>query len=263
LYSNTRTLAADVKREVLNELRGGTYAQDPQFNRYSGYNDGPQGYWGDYPSYMASPTYQTIKDSVKDEVLAQIQMEQGEHMARMHGFDRALSDRRIQQMVDSRHRSIENMKADIRRDLLAIQGMEAARNKDPYIRQITNDIVREARYQGVPLQQVTQHLGHQSGLGSGILSPIMEVINKGQRRGLLCGIGMTLLGHHFLSRGKLRSVAVRSLEEGMSVVDKAKSFVGGQWMPPPQAPQTDLCQHGSEPPSPTGNQPPGGDNIIQ
>jgi len=195
LYSNTRTLAADVKREVLNELRGGTYAQDPQFNRYSGYNDGPQGYWGDYPSYMASPTYQTIKDSVKDEVLAQIQMEQGEHMARMHGFDRALSDRRIQQMVDSRHRSIENMKADIRRDLLAIQGMEAARNKDPYIRQITNDIVREARYQGVPLQQVTQHLGHQSGLGSGILSPIMEVINKGQRRGLLCGIGMTLLGH--------------------------------------------------------------------
>lgn len=263
MYSNAKTLAQDVKREVLNELREGHYAYHPQFPRHSGSSYGPQGYWGDYPPYVTNPTYQTVRDSVKDEVLTQIQMEQAEHMARRYGFDRALSDRRIQQMVDSQYRNIEDVKADIRKDLLAIQGMEAVRTKDPYIRQITNDIVQEARYQGVPLQQVTQHLGQQSGLGSGILSPIMEIINKGQRRGLLCGIGVTLLGHHLFSRGKLRSVAVRSLEEGMSMVDRAKSFVGGQWVPPTRPPQTGFPKPNIESPPATENQPPGGDNIIQ
>ncbi len=263
MYSNAKTLAQDVKREVVNELREGNYAHYPQFNRYSGNDYGPRGYWGDYPPYVINPTYQTVKDNVKDEVLAQIQMEQAEHMARRYGFDRALSDRRIQQMVDSHYRSIGDMKADILKDLLAVKGVEAVRTKDPYIRQITNDIIREAKYQGIPLQQVTQHLGQQSRPGSGIFPQIMEVINKGQRRGLLCGIGMALLGHHLFSRGKLRSVAVRSLEEGMSVVDRAKSFVGGQWAPPSQPPQTDFSPPSPEPSPPTGDQPPGGDNIIQ
>ncbi len=263
MYSNTKSLAQDVKREVLNELREGNYPYNPQFDRYSKSVYGPQGYWGDYPSYAANPTHQTIKDSVKNEVLAQIQMEQAEHMARMHGFDRALSDRRIQDMVDSRYRSIADMRADIRKDLMAIQGMEAVRTKDPYIRQITEDIIREAKYQGVPLQQVTQHLAQQSKSSSGMLPQIMEVISKGQRRGLLCGIGLTLLGHYLFSQGKLRSVAVRSLEEGMSMVDRAKSFVGGPWVPPTQPSATDFSKPCPEPPTPSGGQPPGGDNLIQ
>ncbi|NMA54444.1 MAG: hypothetical protein GX952_00755 [Firmicutes bacterium] len=231
MHSPTKALVQDLKREVLAELQPEIYAQVSTQAHYN-----PDRSSSGIPLYSSTgpaayPTYQLIKDSVKNEVLAQIEQQQTDQLAKAYGLDRALSDQRIQQLVDRRYRDIDRLKADLRKELQALQRLEEQRPADPYIRQIAQAVAQEARLQGLPLQQVAQSLGRKP--GAGISSWLSDTLNFGQRKGFLCGVGACLLTYLLWpgARNSLHSAAVRSMEEGMAMVNRAKSFVGAT--PPP------------------------------
>ena len=211
---NNNSLIQDVKREVLTDLN----------NRY--FNN--SALLSDFSPYPANNTYQIMKDSVRNEVLAEIQAQQTQQAAQMYGFDRVLSDQRIKQIVDQRYRSLENLKADLKKELQSIQSLEKQRTADPYIRQVANSLVHEARQQGIPLEQVMQSLDQRPASGTGLMSRVSNMLNTGQRKGFLYGIGAALLVNLIWpsARNNLHSVAVRTMEEGMSLANRAKSFVG-------------------------------------
>ncbi len=252
MYTSEKSLVQDVKREVLDELR-------------------QRGYTSNLPSYgsqMYSPytatqyqTYQTIKDSVKNEILAEIQMQQAEKTAQMYGLDRSLSDQRLQQMIDARYRSIDNLKADVKRELTAFQRLESQRSADPYVRQIAGVLAEDAQRRGIPFDHLIKSLDQKSMLGNSLTSRLSGMLNTGQRKGFLCGIGTAILLSLLLptTRSDMRQIAVRSLEEGMSMVDKAKTFVSKDHQ---QNPPTDFTNFASGPP-PEENKPTDGDSVKQ
>jgi hypothetical protein len=255
MYANQKNLIQDVKREILAELKQGN---ETNISWPAGTSSGPnyrlQGDGAANNPYATSQTYQTVKDSVKNEILAEIQMQQADQIAEMYGLGRSLSDQKIQQMVDSRYRTIDNMKADIKRELLAHQKMETQRSKDPHLSQIAGILAGEAQRQGIPLERVIQGLGQKGSAGNGTLSRILELLNTGQRKGFLCGIGTSVLFSLLwpLARGNMRPVAARSIEEGISMVGRAKNFICGNYQ---QKPPSDLASFDPGPP-PDPNQPP-------
>lgn len=268
LYPNYSNLAQEVKREVIADLQQGNHTNTSQpGNPLNNPGDGNQG-TGSYFPFTANQTYQTVKDSVKNEVLTEIQKQQLDNMARVYGLDRSLSDQRIQQMIDTRFRTIDNLKADLKKELLALQAKETAQTGDPYTRQIATTLAEEARRQGLSKEQLMQSLEQNISKSTGPMGRLLEMLNTGQRRGFLGGIGMMLLCHHVilpLLRGNMRSVAVRSMEEGIAMVDRAKSLVRGQQQQGGQQqgnlqPQNQPTNFSPvpEPPPPGGNQPPGG-----
>ncbi|NLK01019.1 MAG: hypothetical protein GX318_07270 [Clostridia bacterium] len=265
MYRNQSTIAQDVKREVLAELRQSGSGEAPHFRGSPGGSGrNAPGYWDGYSPYTEDNIYRTIKDSVKNEILSDIQLQQGEQLAKSLGLHRSLSDQKIQQMIDARYRTIDNMKEDIKKGLAALQILEG----QPYTGQIAGILAEESQRQGVPLDQVMQGLEKKSSSGAGVLGKVMEILNKGQRKGFLCGIGSSFLFYLLTSgRSGMQSVAVRSLEEGMSMVDKAKSFVSGQQpqpCPPPPV-STDFSNMDPVPPVPPtdGNLPPDGGGTLQ
>ena len=140
----SHSLAQDIKQEVLAELRQRKNPAGPG----AGGNPIPPGFGipgqGGRPNPYTVETGQTIKDSVKNEIMAEIQMQQADQLARLYGVDRSLSDQRIQQMIDARYRTIDNMKTDVKRELLALQKIEEQRGKDPYISQIAGGAIVNA-----------------------------------------------------------------------------------------------------------------------
>lgn len=233
MYSNNNSLIQELKREVLSELNDPYYSTNPSFPINQGYTSTP--YLNNLNSFNGSPpypgnnTYQIMKESVKNEILAEMQAQQTQQMAQMYGFDRILPDQKIKQIIDGRYRALDNMKTDLKKELQSIQRMENQRTADPYIRQVANSLVQEARQQGVPLEQVVQSLDQKSAPGTGMMSRISNMLNTGQRRGFLYGIGAAFLFNLIWpsARNNLHSAAVRTMEEGMSLANRAKSFVGG------------------------------------
>lgn len=224
MYPNQTTLAQEVKREVLAELQP---VNTPQLNNPV---SGDQGQGGNLP-FASEQTYQTVKNSVKNEVLAEIQRQQLDKTAQLYGLDRSLSDQRIQQLVDARLRTVDNLRTDIKKELLALQTGETLPAGDPHTRQIAATLAEEARRQGISREQLVQTLEQKNTNGNGLSGRILEMLNTGQSKGFLSGIGATLLCQFVilpLLRGNMRSVAVRSMEEGMAIVDRAKNLVSGQ-----------------------------------
>lgn len=240
MYPDQRALVEEIKREVTAELQRGGHS--------GGYGGREQP--GGYLPPPASRTYQTIKDSVKEEVLAEIQMQQLDRM----GLGRPLSEQKIQQMVDARYRAVDDLKADIKRELAALQEMEQRRSGDPQISRIAAALAEEARRQGIPHEQLIRSLDSKSGKSGGAMGRLSDVINTGQRKGFLCGVGAMLLCQLLLPslRGGMHTVAVRSREEGMAMYDRARSFVSGSQQ---QGPPADPA---NPPAPPEGEQPPGG-----
>ncbi|NMB35590.1 MAG: hypothetical protein GX989_04805 [Firmicutes bacterium] len=256
MYPSQRALAQEVKQEVIAELQQGNYTSAPPPGSFSNLPYGVQGQWGGYSPYVAADqTYQTIKNSVKNEVLSEIQRQQVDKMAQVYGLDRSLSDQKIQQMIDARYRSIDNLKSDIKKELLALQGMEAQRATDPFIRQTAYTLLEEARRQGIPEEKLMQSLERRTAKGSGMVGWLQEVFNSGHRRGILYAIGMLIFCHLVVPslRNNMRSVAVRSVEEGMAMVDRAKSFVCSRQQ---QSPPTDSTDPSPEQPPPDWEQQP-------
>jgi len=238
LYPSDRALAQDVKREVLAELWQDNYTDASRSGGYP-YYSGHTSSWhrGDHNPYLNNQMYQTIKDSVKNEVLAEVESQQMHRAAQVYGLDRSLSDRRLQRMVDARYRTIDNMKADIKRELQAFQRMETQRSADPYVRQVADVLLEEGQRRGIPLEQLIVGLDQKSPMGAGMMGRVTTMLNTGQRKGFLYGMGTAILFYLLWpsARNNMRSIAVRSVEEGMSMVDRAKTFIDGNYQQPPPA----------------------------
>lgn len=225
-------LTQEVKREVLAELNGHNHPANSNYLSDQRYNTDPYLYPASFnnfsPGYAGSG-YQIMKESIKNDIQAEIQAQQAHHLAQMYGYDKILSDQKIQQMIDQRYRSLENMKADIKKELQSIQRMENQRTDDPYIRQVANALALEARQLGVPLEQIVQSLEQKPAPGAGALGRMSGLLNTGQRKGVLYGIGAAALVYLLWPslRNSFHSAAVRTMEEGISIADRAKSFMGG------------------------------------
>jgi hypothetical protein len=189
-------------------------------------------------------SFQSIKDSVKDEVLAEIRSSQQEWPA-VPPQHPPLSERKIGQMIDARFQALDDLKAEIKKELHAIQEIEARRTEDPYIRQVAASLAGEARKRGIPHEKLMDSLEQKSDARPGMMGRLSRMINTGQRKGFLYGMGMMVLCQLLLpsTRGKMYSVAVRSMEEGMAMMDRARTFVSG-------------CQQQAQPGDPAGPGPP-------
>ncbi|MFW5649522.1 MAG: hypothetical protein ACOCG5_10565 [Candidatus Alkaliphilus sp. MAG34] len=231
MYSNEGALIQDVKREVLAELgEGGSTNVPHPVNHPNNSDHMVQWHRDNYDPYASNQMYQTIKESVKNEILAEAEMQQANRLAQAHGVDRALSDQRLQRMIDARYRTINNMKEDIKKELQTLRRMEAQRSGDPNIRDIAGTLAREGQRQGLSLEQVIAGLDQKTTTGMGITGRFSNMINSGQRKGFLYGVGSTILFNFLwpMIQNNMRSIAVRSMEEGMSMVDRAKTAVSGQ-----------------------------------
>lgn len=261
MYPDQRTLAQDIKQEVLADLRqrNQTHYPLPRSDMFpDSYSYGSQGPWDDHYPYTADHTYNTIKNSVKNEILNEINMQQTDQLAQAYGLNRSLSDQRVQRMIDNRYRSIDDLKGDIKRDILAFQRMEAQRSRNPYTRQAANTLIDEAQRRGMPLEQLVQGLDQRTGARSGIMARLSDMLNAGQRKGFLSGVAMMILCNMLFPsiKNDMQSVAVRSVEEGMSMVERAKTFISGhhqqqQQQQQQQNPSADLTNLGPQtPPNP-------------
>jgi len=217
----------------MNTANNMNYANAPNYSASQGYSNNPGygsvNYYNNTP-YSADPTYQIMKDSIMNEVLSEIQAKKVNQLAQLYGYDRILSNQSIQQMIDERYRTLENLKTDIKKELQSIQRLENQRTTDPYIRQAANSLVMEAGRQGVPLDQIIQNLDQKGTPGTGVMSKMSNILSTGQRKGFLYGLGAAVLVYLLWpsARNNLHSVAVRTMEEGMSAAKRAKSsFTGG------------------------------------
>lgn len=236
MYSSERALIEDVKREVLDDLR-----QRRHFTPAENH------------------LYESIKDSVKNEIWAQMEMEQANQLARYHGLDQSLSDRRLEKMVHDRYRTIDSMKADLKKELLALQRMETRRSRDPQVREIADVLVEESQRRGIPMEHLIAGLDRKSPMGTGMTNRLSGILNSGQRTGFLYGMGTAVLCYLLwpAARNNMRSMALRSIEEGVSMVDQVKNFVSEQYQ---QSTPPDFLNFNQETP-PQENQPPDGGNM--
>lgn len=223
-------LAKDVKQAVLSELRAGNYGGMP----------------GNFPTQAPDQGYQALKESIKGEILAEIRMQQFNRMAQAYGLEKLLSDQKIQQMIDQRHQAIDDLKADIKKGLLALQKIDEEQAKSPQTSQIANLLAEGAQKLGVPLEQVIQGLERKPPSSTNVLEQVSELLNDRQSKGFLCGMGAVIMCHLIwpFIKNNMHSVAARSVEEGMAMVDRAKSFIGAQQQNPPPTPPN------QEPPPP-------------
>ncbi len=206
-----------IKREVLQDL-------EDEMQEYPHPVPRPRTYPGSIPGWSSHD--RNIIESIKTELLSEMEGMRSARMADTYGYGQILSDRKLNRMIDQRYNSLDNVRSDIRKELDQIRKMESRRSPNPYIRDIAQSIAMEAREQGVPLEQVMQNLNTNSA-GTGLWGRMIGSLNTGQRRGFLYGLGAALLAYLVWpsARNNLHSVAVRSLEEGMSLADRARSFV--------------------------------------
>lgn len=210
-----------IKREVMLELQ-----EEIPVYQHSGPGDHRV-----YPSsaYAADAYKRTIVDSMKNELLAEMEAERATRTAEMYGYGKLLSDQKLNRMIDQRYRTFDNLKGEIRKELAAIKSTENRRagTADPYIRDIAQSIAMEAREQGVPLDEVLQRLDRTGSRNMGWLGRMSGMMNVGQRKGVVYGIGAALLVYLLWpsARRNLHSVAVRSMEEGMALAERARSLV--------------------------------------
>lgn len=258
MYPNEAALIRDVKQEVLTELQREGYRTKPQsanFLNDQGYMTQQQG--GAYDPYATNQMYNTIKESVKNEVLAEAGLQQADQLARIYGVGNALSDRKLQQMIDARYRLIDNLKEDIKRELRTFHRMETQRSANPYVRDIAAALASEGQRQGIPLEQLIAGMDRGTTARTGITGKFSNMINTGQRKGFLYGMGCTMLFNLLwpMAQNNMRSIAVRSMEEGLSMVDRAKTIIRGhnQQNPPTGFTNVDSGYPGQENPAPGGN----------
>ncbi|NQS75975.1 MAG: hypothetical protein HQP61_05975 [Peptococcaceae bacterium] len=179
-----------------------------------------------------NPYDQTIADSVKKELLADMRAREALRQADLHGYGDIVSDQNIGRMIRQRHRTLQDIKRDLAKELDTIQAIEnrAGVNIDPQIQDIARSIVTEARGQGVSINEVKQRLlGSNGTVGSGWFQRVLETLGLGQRKGFAYGIGAAILAAMLWPtvRQGLHSVAVQSMESGMGLADRARSVMDG------------------------------------
>lgn len=207
-----------IKQEIMYELADDMSVYPPYYPSNA----------GSYP--VAGAYNETIADSIKNELLAEINARRTSQIIQQTGYGKVLSDQRLNRMINDRYRAVDNIRGDLRKELQSIHKMER-RNPvtDPYTRSIAEAVAMEAREHGIPLEQVIQSLDGKAAAGNGLWSRFSNMLNVGQRKGFLWGIGAAAVAFMLWpsARNNLHSVAVRSVEGAMSWTDRARSFMGG------------------------------------
>lgn len=204
----------------------GSYNNNPYLSH--SYNSNLyNGNYGHSSTYY-QPYDRAIIDSIKSELRAEMVEERAEDLAKMAGYGHIVSDRNINNMINQRYQAIEDVRGQVIKELEAIRKMERQRaTTDPRVREIADAIVVQAGNQGVPLDQVIQNI-KMNPPNVGMWQRITNVLNQGQRKGFLWGVVAALATYYLVpsARKNIHSVAVRSMEEGMDLMDKARSFMG-------------------------------------
>lgn len=210
-----------LKREILLDLQ----------EEAGEYQYPPPGYYGTPPAALSplNPYDQAVLDSVKRELLAGLEMRRAARHAEMYGYGNLVSDRSLNNMIEQRYRTLQNLRGDLRKELGALRAIEkqTASTADPHVKEIARSIVTQAREQGVPLDEVIKSLNGPSGIKENWRQRTFKVLNTGQRKGFLYGIGAAILAAMLYppARQSLHSVAVRTMEGGMDLADRTRSLV--------------------------------------
>lgn len=211
-----------IKREVLIDLQ-----DEIPSNRYSA-QERHRGY---ETAYTPMSSYdQVIANSVKNELLAEMEAQRTAMHANLHGYGQIVSDRNLNNMIEQRYRTLQEVRNDLKREIEAINSMQnQTTTSDPYVRELAYSIVREARGQGVSMDEVIKRLEGQNATTGNMMSNWRQrmsgMINTGQRRGFLYGIGAAVLAAIIYPsiRRNMHEVAVRTVEGGMGLTDRART----------------------------------------
>ncbi len=219
--TTSRELVESIKQEILSDP---VYYEALERNR-RGFGAG--NHQADYRQHYPNAYDQAIADSVKEELLREMRARQVTRQAEMHGYGDIVSDRNINKMIRQRHRTLQDIRGDLLKELDAIQAMEngAGSAADPYIQDVARSIVEEARGRGLSINEVKQKLADNGAAGSGWFQRMFEALGAGQRKGFAYGIGAAVLAAILWPtfRQGLHSVAVQSMEGGMGLADRARS----------------------------------------
>ncbi|MHB1125472.1 MAG: hypothetical protein ACYC2T_00725 [Bacillota bacterium] len=208
-----------IKREVLMDLQG-EFDDDYYRPEVRGYRNAPGMY--------ANPYHKAVVESVKNDVIMEMEAYNAAQRAAAFGYGNMVSDQNLHKLVNQRFQAMENTKRDLRKELEAIRNIEnKTANSNPYIQEMAGSIIKEAREQGMSLDEVIKILNGQSGLKSNWRNRAADWLGIGQRKGFFYGVGATLLAAMIFPavNRNMHSVAVRTIEEGMDLADKARSFV--------------------------------------
>ncbi|MHB1421536.1 MAG: hypothetical protein ACYCX4_18485 [Bacillota bacterium] len=247
-----RALMEAIKQDIIQELesqRPSTHTRQKSYPEASGqgaYRSGPRQSWGpadmerikrevlrDLQGDLEDQNYypsnhRALVDSVKNEVIAEMEAYNAAQRAATYGYGNQYTNQNLNKMVDQRYRVIENTKRDLRRELEAIRNIENKTTaSNPYVREMAGSIIKEAQEQGMSMDEVIKILNGQGSSKSNWRYRMTDWLSIGQRKGFFYGVGTTLLAAMIFPavNRNMRSVAVRTLEEGMDLADKARSFV--------------------------------------
>lgn len=176
----------------------------------------------------------TVAESVKRDLLDDLEARRAARYAEMYGYGHLVSDRNLNQMIKHRYGTLRDIKGDLKKELEALRDIEnrIVSIQDPQVRELAHSIVMEARRQGLTLDEVLNRVNQQEGINkSGWRQQISNMWNHGNGKSFLFGAGAAVLVGMLLpaARRNLHEVAVRTVEEGMDLVDKTKNvFNWGQ-----------------------------------
>lgn len=206
-----------IKREILLDLQDELAEQ-----QYHG-----AGYYRVSPAL--SPYDRAVVESVKNELLAGLEARQAARYAGMYGYGNLVSDRNLNKMIDQRYRTLQDIRNDLRRELESLRDIESRgiSSSDPHVRSAAGAIAAEAREQGFSLDEVLRKLNGNGAMKTGWLQRMSNLLNTGQRKGFVYGVGATILAAMLFPPVKesMRSVAVRTMEGGMELADRARTMV--------------------------------------
>jgi hypothetical protein len=208
-----------IKEEVLWELR-----PDPD-----GYSPAYYGQGSGVPYSRPSAVDRVIVENIKNELMAEMEAGQMRRTGTtVDNWRNFLSDRNIDRMIQQHYRNLGALRGDIRRGLESVRDIDNRVNSisDPQVREAVGAIIREAREEGLSLDQVIRRLNDGTGTGWGRRAG--DWFGSSQGRGFLWGIGATVVAAMLfpVTRKGLRNIAVKTMEGTMDMADHAKMAFG-------------------------------------
>lgn len=208
-----------IKEEVLWELR-------PDLD---GYSPAYYGQGSGVPYSRPSKVDRVIVEHIKNELMTAMDAGQMRRTgAAMEHWRNILSDRNIDRMIQQHYRNLGALRGDIRRGLESVRDVENRVNSisDPQVREAVGAIIREARDEGLSLDQVIRRLN--DGVVTGWGRRVGDWFGSSQGRGFIWGIGATVVAAMLfpVTRKGLRNIAVKTMEGTMDMADQARAAFG-------------------------------------
>jgi len=171
-----------------------------------------------------------VVDNIKHEILAELEANRYGRSARGDDWRDVLSDQSIDRRINQQYRDLRALRGEIRRGLQSVRETERRLDSisDPLVRDAVYAILQETRQEGIPLNQVINHLGPDRARASGFGQRVTNWFGPGAGRGFLGGVGVSLLAALLIpaARGSLRNVGIKVMESSMDFADQTRSAFG-------------------------------------